>query len=191
MFWESVFNGSLPQPADAARWSREVGHSEPVGAAWLLERILDPDVPTGRDRLGAVSFAQRLFPCASASQLADVAHVARGFIEWRTAIVSVERLGASDVGLFRAAQERARELSRPGEDAATASSLAQFQAALVILERLHARRVLSPDAILDLLSTLLAVRPREDGRYGGAVARWFDTALVPALGVRLEPGAFG
>lgn len=180
-FWEAVFEGRVPAPGDEGRWGATVTPVVPLDAAWLLEQTVAVDPASGRDRLGAICFAQRLFGDRPAAQSVATARAARGFLEARTTMAVLERLGATDVALFDRAAVASARLSRIADTGTAAASIAQFQAALVLLERLCARRVIPLGLSLSLADALFSIGLSGDGRFDGGVARWLATALLPAL----------
>lgn len=169
-FWRDVFDGRDPS-GDEEDWHEAVAEAEPVSAGWLLERVLVTDPAVARRRYGAVRFVQRLFADAPAPMLVQVLHAARGLIEQPALVLTLERVGVRDARVFARAVMRARQLSSIARGAGSPMPLAQFQAALALLDRavrVHAR---STDIAVRAVDRLLTLDPSEDG-YGMAVARW-------------------
>jgi hypothetical protein len=173
-FWEAVFRAETEKTVEtgAAR------DGPPVDAAWIVGQTLTQDVLKGRDRLAAVSFTQRLFGSAPPAQAAQVARAARAFIEYRTAMIAAERIGATDPALFARVADFAASLADRDEAGATSEA----QAVLALLERLRARDALSRERAVSLLDALVAVRRGDNGRYQGALTAWVEGRLLPAIG---------
>jgi hypothetical protein len=69
------------------------------------------------------------------------------------------------------------------DTAALEIGLALFQAPLALVTRARQAHALDEQSVKSLVASLSTIEPSRDG-YGRAVARWFDTALMPALGHR-------
>lgn len=168
-------------PDDAARVVAGLDAGAPVDSAWLAERLFTPLPQIGRQRLDAVLFGQRVFPDPDPKDAADILLALRGRIVFPTLIMTLERMGVRDPALYARAVRHAGRFIHVTNAGEAASALAQLQASLVILERSVRERALAPSTAHALTRALFALEPDQLQSYRGAIARWFDEALLPAL----------
>src|ERR1700730_867120 len=80
---------------------------------------------------------------------------------------------------YAAAAQRARDLSSRNPKRADGAPCA-VPGALALVSRMTLVRTIGTAQAEALTKSLVAVELDNDGRYGGAIARWVETALVPA-----------
>ena len=180
-FWDAVL-GDQRLPDDVARRWADLDADERVEPGWLLRRLTDALLPVRVDRLLIYAFTERLtdrLPGASASTLA---WLARGYRRYPALMLTLERLGIDDAAvLTRMVDNAGRVTSVAGDTSALEIGFALYQAPLALIARAHQARALDDQTARALVASLSEIEPADDG-YGRAVARWFDTALLPALG---------
>lgn len=169
-FWETVFG--LGQP---------VGEDREVDAPWLVEAVGAVSPPTRRERLTQLTLGQRVFADAPDSSVRDVTTALRGLATCPALILTLDRMGVRDPVLYVSALGAADRLAAVRDRARQAQSLSQFQATLAVLDRARTwARTLDPESASTLLRSLFGVVPTDHG-YSGALARWWETTLLPAL----------
>jgi hypothetical protein len=194
-------NGELAPPAARTIWSRVFGGAEiadesPVDAAWIAENVLATDVRQRGERIDQMSFAQRVF-AAFEGDPSDLVLVLRSFPRFRALMLTFERAGITNVGIYANVVRDAAKLARLDGRAGYIAQ-AQLQGSLVLLTRmvsagtLDARRM---EYLLDRLIGAANAVPAVDPTLGGvttspaplaapgpgAVARWLRDDLHPVL----------
>lgn len=149
--------------------------------AWLARRILSPLPQIGRQRLDALLFGQRVFPRPDPKDASDILLALRGRIVFPTLIATLERLGVREPALYARAVRHAAHFIDITNHGEAASSLLALQACLAILDRSARERTLEPKAAQALASDLLAIEPDASQSYRGAIGRWLDAKLLPAV----------
>jgi hypothetical protein len=180
LFWHRAFDGDeIPDdPANALRNLQEDGL---INAGWLAENVCVTDPRLRADRLDRLSFGQRAFSAATDGQLPDALVALRSLVRFRMLMLTLDRMGVRDPRVFAMAAGQAKRLmALDGRRAFIA--LGQFQSALALTARLVRVRSLTAAAGEALVASLVAVPPADDGSYHGAIARWLDRSLAPALG---------
>ena len=155
--------------------------SASVDAAWLAGQVLSPLAVAGRPRMETLLFAQRVFGDRTPADAPALVVALRGALAFPALARSLERLGSRDPDLYARATRRAASLSAIGAAGDTAVALAEFQSLLAIIERARVRGSLDGETACALASGLIAIEPDEARGYQGAIARWIDAALLPAL----------
>lgn len=169
-FWEAVFG-----------LGRSVAADGEVDAAWLVEAVGRGSPPTRRERLTQLTLGQRVFGDATDSSLRDATVALRGLARCPALILTLDRMEVQDPAIYAAGLDAADRLAVVRDRAGRARSLSQLQATLALLDRARTwARTLDPDAASTLLRSLFAVVPTEGG-YSGALAQWWEAALLPAL----------
>jgi hypothetical protein len=170
VFWRAVFGDGSASDREPAT----------VDAAYLALRIATGTIESRRARLDQLRFAQRVFSDAPPAFVGD-AVIAVQALEDRPALVyALERMGFSDPSLYAEAVRASRRFDRlQGE--AQGRALAQFQGALLILDRARFRRTLDLVAVESLLRWLLAVPVTEEGDFEGRIAAWLTDSALPVL----------
>jgi hypothetical protein len=180
-FWE-VALGDRRLPDDVAtRWVN-LDSAERAEPGWLLRRVTDALLPVRVERLMIYDFAERLTDRLAGASAADLAWLARAYRRYPALMLTLERLGINDAAVFKRLVTHAGRVSDVAADtAALEIGFALYQAPLMLVARAHQARALDDPAVRTLVASLSEIEPSRDG-YGRAVARWFDTALLPALG---------
>ena len=176
-FWRAAF--ASEETDEAVRLEPD----DDVDAAFLIEQVFAPERQHRYDRFDAVLFAQRVFGTTSDAELANAALALRGFGRFRSLLLTMERLGVRDAGIYARAVRRAARLGRVRDPERASALDSQFQGALALVERLVlVRRLAEPDAHR-LIGTLVDLDIGPDDSYSGAIASWVDTELLKALGL--------
>jgi len=184
--WDVALGGASHACAQAADDGRR------VDAAWLAERIEREPLSMRGHWLGAVTFAQRVFPRAKASDLPAVCEAVTAFPHSDGLLLTLERIGfdtpADYSNILRFAGRTWAGLDRR----AAVIRTAQVQGVLAILERAVAVRVLTSARARSLALSLAALAPGassgtnalppDDGRLAaGAIGRWIRGTLLSNL----------
>ncbi len=170
VFWRAVFGaGSGPERETAS-----------MDAAFLVQHVASGTVESRRLRLEQIRFAQRVFGEAPPASVGDMVTAVQGLDNRPALVYALERMGFRDPVLYTEALRASRRFDRLSGDA-QARALAQFQGALLILDRARFRRTLDPVAAESLLRWLLAVPLSEQGEFEGRIAAWLSDAALPVL----------
>ena len=161
-------------PADGSTLPDTVA-DDPFDAAWLADTMLAGELHQRSERLDQLSFGQRAFSSAPAADRLDVFLALRAFERYRTLVLTLDRLGVTNPGVYAAAVRHASRLSTADRSRA-AAALAQFQSALAFITRLHLIRSIDLKRTEALVTSLAAVPVSEDG-YRGYLLEWFDREL--------------
>ncbi len=178
--WEAAFDRD-DLPGEPQRELRALDPAGLVDSAWLAERIFLGPLANRRDRLDAFLFAQRVFSDAPLETAPDLLVTLRGFATYRTLMLTLERIGVAAPEIYAAAARHAARLGSIRDRRTAATSLAQFQACLSVVDRAHRRHTLDRPTARSLARSLIDVRPRSDGSYGSRIADWLQATLLPAL----------
>ena len=95
-------------------------------------------------------------------------------------VMTLERAGVRRPATYAFAARRARAIEDVGDPVQAVPLLAQFQGALLLLERMS-RTGAIPESGIDGLVSSLCMLETTSGRYDGAFAAWIETTLLPAL----------
>jgi hypothetical protein len=170
VFWRAVFGDGPPSEKEPAT----------TDAAYLVHRIATGPIESRRVRLDELRFAQRVFASFPPAFVGDAISAVQA-IEDRPALVyMLERMGFQDPGLYAEAVRSARRFDHLTGDA-QARALAQFQGALVLLDRARFHRTLDLVSAESLLRWLLAVSVTEQGEFEGRIAAWISDSALPVL----------
>ena len=186
-FWTQVFSGDgVPEEGDV-----RVDRIDPrprIDAAYLIAAGVTGPPGAGRARLHAVAFAQRVFSGHAAAETASVFIAVRAFARYPMLMLSVERMGVADPGVYAALAHAALRVERLGDGLERRRALSLFQGALALVERARLAGTLSADTAGRALRGLAeAAHPAPGGGFGGALAAWLSGRLLPDLGVPVEP----
>jgi hypothetical protein len=185
VFWEQAFE-SADLPDDPVRRPGTLQDGGLVDAGWLAEHICVNDVRARRERLDQLAFGQRAFATSADGQWPDALVAVRALIRFRTLMLELDRMGVRTPGVYAAAARHAQRLtSLDGRQGFVA--LAQFQGAAAVVGRLVRVRSLTAAAGESLIAGLAAVSLNDGSEYAGAIARWIEGNLGPALA--WTPGA--
>ena len=178
---------SIELPASGDRQMRDAAGDGLADAAFLTAPLVGKYTRDRRVIIERVAFGQRVFGDAGDADTQDVFVALRAYGRYPAAMLALERLGVRKPALFVAAARRAASLESIEPDAAV-PLLAQFQGSLAVLERLARTRALSPSALEQVVTSLLAVTP-DAARYRGGITEWLRTQLQPALPPHLRTGS--
>ena len=180
-FWD-VALGDRGLPDDVTKRWAALGVGDRVEPGWLLRRLTDAALPVRLDRLLIYEFAERLTDRLPGASAADLAWLVRGYRRYPTLLLTLERLGVADVAVLKRMVSHAGRVTSVADDTgALEIGLALYQAPLALVMRARQARALDDHAVQTLVASLSDIEPARDG-YGRSIARWFDTALLPALG---------
>ena len=187
-WWSRVFSGTdLSIEASAPL---KLVDDQPFDAAWLAETIGGADVRQRGERLDQLGFAQRLFGGAadpggefdSGTAAPSVFVAVRGMPHYRMLMLTLERAGVRNPSVYAAAARHANRLTAfDGIKGFTAQ--AQFQGAIALVARMVSVRTIDPVQGESLFEQLVATPLGDDGRYGGAIARWLQNEVGPVIGM--------
>lgn len=152
-----------------------------VDAAWLADRVLRVPYAVGRRRLDTFLFAQRVFGNHPTSAVGPVATALRGYLSFRALMLSLERSGITDPDLFACAAEHAARLTAIESPAARKSSVAEFQAAIALVERVRRSHVLSDSGASALVRSLCSTEVSSRNGYGLRFSSWMGDVFLKAL----------
>jgi hypothetical protein len=176
--WTWVFGG-IDVPANGPR-APTPANDGPIDAGWLAQTIVPMETRDRGERLDQLAFGQRVFHGADPGAIGDVLTAVRAFPRFRMLMLALERAGVRGPAVYVAAARRAHQLSTLDNRRAFLA-LGQFQGALALIARMAGVRTLDPAAVESLITSLANVPIGNDGRYAGALAKWMQQALRPAL----------
>jgi hypothetical protein len=165
-FWEAAFSDG----------SERTGGAEDVDAAFLAQQMGPPE-ERARVRLLKLAFGQRIFGTASERERADALEAVQAVGRHPALVLSLERMGFREPGIYADAVRQADRIPAGGD---SAPALAQLQGALALVERARLRHTLDARGAEELVRSLLAV-PLTEKRYDGRLGRWLADTLLPAL----------
>lgn len=190
-------DGRMAPPRGRAFWaaalSGEARNVEPSSAgeataAWLVARFAAMPLSERRGRFDALRFAQRLAAGSPGGQDGDGRwpegawlEAASSFPSWQTLFLTLEQVGATDPGDYRAAARAAAGVTAGRGAAGASRRLAIFQSAIALVAHLARVGTLAPPAALDLLRDLFARGPLPDDRFAPAMSEWIEHRLLPRL----------
>ena len=183
--WNRVFGGTDLPSANALRG--ETPDDEPIDAAWLSDAIGSADVRMRGERLDQIAFGQRVFRDAPPDQRPNVLVALRALTHYRMLVWTLERIGIRAPQLYASAARRASRLA-PYDGRRGFEAHAQFQGALAVVARMAMVKSIDTERAQALIAQLIALPIADDGRFGGAIARWLRDEIVrtPAAGDTLE-----
>jgi hypothetical protein len=155
-----------------------------VDAAWLADRVLRVPYAVGRRRLDALLFAQRVFGSQTSRVPGSVATALRGYLSFPALAMSLERSGVIEPDLFVCAAEHAARLTTIESPALRKSSVAQFQAAIALIERIHRSGVLDAAHASSLIRSACGLQVSSRSGYELRFAGWVRDVFLKALPAR-------
>ena len=182
--WRPLWTRAFDDAADSRHDSRALAtleRAELVDAAWLVEILLRGVEHLRSERLDLFAFGQRAFASIDVSALPDALFVLRAFPRVRMLALTLERIGVRRPAVYAALVRQAERMSDLDSVRARAT-LAQFQSAIALVERLNRVRTIDGKTAEALLETLAAVPLQEERGYGGELVPWLQSHLRPALG---------
>ena len=185
-FWERVFDDDRI-PDNPERELRGIDDAPLIDAAYVLAATSSGPPATGRARLRAMAFVQRVFGDRGGRDLAPVLVAARAAIRYPMLMLSVERMGIEDARVYTSLARVADRLERINQPLLLRNALSQFQGAVALVERARLAGSMAPDVAGASLLALAAAPITRDGEFDGAVGRWLVEQLLPGVGVRGAP----
>ena len=185
-FWERVFDDERI-PDNPERELRGLDAVPLIDAAYVLAATCNGPPPTGRARLRALAFVQRVFRDHDRGELPAVLVAARAAIRYPMLMLSVERMGISDARVYSSLARAASRLERIRQPLQLRNALSQFQGAAALVERARLAGAMTPDVAGDALLALAELPLTRNGQFNGAVGGWLVDHLLPGLGVRVAP----
>ena len=187
--WEEVFRDiGLPDDADEA--AAGFGGGPVLDAATLLAAVFSVPFETGRGRLDAFLFGQRVFRDADPEGNGDLYTALRGFARYPMLMLTLERMDIETPEVYADMARAAAALSNIRSPLAARASLSQFQGSVALLERLRRVGALGIGDVEEQLRRLAAAPLDRYQSYQGGIANWLHDHLLPALeigGGRAEP----
>jgi hypothetical protein len=176
--WTWAFDGvDVPATAPRALTSANDG---PIDAGWLAQMIVAAETRFRGERLDQLTVGQRVFHGADPATMGDVLTAIRAFPRFRMLMLTLERMGVVRASVLAAAARRAQQLSTL-EHRRAVVALGQFQGALALVARMTSVRTLDGASAESLVTSLVNTPVNHDGRYAGALGKWMQQQLRPAL----------
>jgi hypothetical protein len=182
--WRTLWARAFDDAVDSREADRALASLQDtalIDAAWLVEILLRGVGHSRSERLDLFSFGQRALHSTDVSAWPDALVVLRAFPRARMLILTLERIGVRRPAVYAALVRQAERVSDL-KTVRARSSLAQFQSAIALVERLTRVRTIDVKTAEALLETLAAVPFREGRGYGGELVPWLQSQLRPALG---------
>ena len=158
-FWERVFDDERI-PDNPERELRGVDDAPLIDAAYVLAVTCNEPPPTGRTRLRALAFVQRVFRDHDGRDLPAVLVAARAVIRYPMLMLSVERMGIGNARVYASLARAASRLERIRQPLQLRNALSQLQGAVAIVERAALAGAMTPDVAGDALLALAGCRSR-------------------------------
>ena len=155
-----------------------------VDAAWLGDRILRVPYAVGRRRLDTLLFAQRVFSAQPASAYADVATTLRGYLSFPALMISLERSEVTNPDVFVCAADHAARLNAIESVTLRKVSVAEFQSATALIERVHRSRSPGDSFSSTLIKSLCSLEVSSRSGYGPRFSIWLRDVFVKRLASR-------
>ncbi len=182
-FWNLVFAATAPRER---AFDAGILDGGPVEFGWLCEQVFSVDPNLSARRYRSVLFASRLGLALVPANARDSVDAIRAVLDYPALALVLERGRVHDPAVVARAARRAAQLSSIANDARAARAITQYQGTLAILVRAASRRSISPERLAELVSSLSAIEPVDDGDYGGALVRWLDAHITHTTG-QIEP----
>ena len=184
-FWDAVF-----QPGDSQDLLISAGSSEDrdrVDAAFLTEITGTGDMYWRGDRIDQVSLGQRMFARVPENARRDAIATLQAFPRHRMLIWTLERMGITAPAVYAAALRQASDVAS-GDPNRAFWTLTELQGALALVARMRLVETIDVATAERLVMSVCAVRLTETRRYGGGIAQWMASELLPLLppGDRVE-----
>ena len=181
LFWRRAFDGAdLPDNPD--RSLRNVEEDGPIDAGWLADAVVAADATVRNDRLNQLAFGQRAFAAAGAADLSNALIAVRALLRYQMLMLTLDRMGVRNPAIYAAAAHQAdRIMSLDGRRRYLA--LAQYQGSVTLVARMVRVHRVTPAAGEALVNSLSAIPFNDDGAFAGAVGRWIERTLAPAMAI--------
>jgi hypothetical protein len=183
--WERVFHGDdladVPFHYLSTLEIEQAPGSFTVDASWLAARILTVPYGVGRRRLDQFLFAQRVFGGHGDADPALVATSLRGYAAFPALMIALERTGIAAPKTFAGAAAHAAGLGAIEPLPIRRTSIAEFQSALVLIQRFALSGALDIAQADRLIVSLSSLDVSAGDGYGSRFSRWFHDELVNML----------
>jgi hypothetical protein len=153
-----------------------------VEFAWRCEQVFSTDPNLSARRYRTVLFASRRGLALAPASARDSVDAVRAVLDYPALAAVLERGRVQDAAVLARAARRATQLSSISNDTRAARAITQYQGTLAIVARAASRRSVSPERLTELVSSLSAIDPGEDGDYEGALVRWLDAHTAHTAG---------
>jgi hypothetical protein len=180
-FWQLVF--AATHPRDAAFVST-ILEGEAVEFGWLCEQMFGTDPVLSARRYRSVLFASRLGLAPTPANVRDTVEAIRAVSDYPALAAVLERGRVQDPAVLARAARRAAQLSSIDNISRAARAITQYQGALAVVARAASRRSISPERLAELVASLSAVDPGDQGDYEGALVRWLEAHIPHEAGAR-------
>jgi hypothetical protein len=179
VLWARAFDSS-DASGDLAALRATPAHRDSIDAAWLVETLLQGDVPSRSERLDQFAFGQRALALTDQADLPDALFVLRSFPRFRMLMLTLERIGVRRPAPYAALTRLAEQISAL-ETTRARAALANIQGAIALVERLVRMRSVDLGTGERLLETLALVPFKEERGLLGGLVPWLRVELRHAL----------
>ncbi|MBI4476565.1 MAG: hypothetical protein HY654_05285, partial [Acidobacteria bacterium] len=174
--WRQIVRGESVMAATRPGAATQATLATPVD---LIEEIFFLRPSERRVRLEAMLFMARVFGGQAPMSGDRLVALARGFVRHPALFLTLERIGIRDAHTYERAARHALQIDRV-TDRSAITALAQFQAAIAMLDRFRVVQTIDLGAAKRLLDALLGLQPAATG-YRGAVSPWLHDWVLPEL----------
>ncbi|MGH9175427.1 MAG: hypothetical protein ACRD1H_13770, partial [Vicinamibacterales bacterium] len=179
--WQLVFSGE----GDSRRLARD--ESPPMSLIRLVRATVTGSPRERRDKVEVFLLAQRIFPNPAREELPDIAAALSGFTRFRALFAALERMEISSPQTWAAVVKATRHVTDEADD--RHESLAAFQAAIGLIERIrHVRTIDGPTT--DRMLRTLADAILRNKRVTRSIAAWIKTSFTQTLPPLERPDAW-
>ena len=199
-YWRALFGGN-GVPEDPTETWPDLGEGEAAMAAPLLEHLASEALPGRRDLLAMVDFISRMHRTLRDATPADRVLLGHAFRRFPALMLTLERIGVSDLNVWKALVQQARALdARSGGGVEADVPLTLFQAPIALVDRAVIVGALDSTTATGLLLKLADIEAVQrwwvtwhhpgSSPPGRAVGAWVERNLLPALAGRpaVAPG---
>ena len=174
---QSLWAAALSDKGDTS--ASQSDRTRPIDAAWLAGIVLEGHGEARRSRLDQFAFGHRVFSSAIAAPDADVIAAMHGYPRAPMLMLTLERVGLTAPRIYAALAAHAARIAAL-DAPAKRTALAQFQAAILLIDRLVQVRSIDRATAITWLDSLASVSV-EDRGYLGGLAEWLAGSLRPSL----------
>jgi hypothetical protein len=183
--WALLFASSPPTAEQLERVLRDGSSRVPL--PWMVEEIVSAPARERRQRFEMVRLAQRVSVDLEGANLATFAAALSGIRDCRALMFALERMQIRNASTWAAAVAAARHVSNAADD--RRESLAAFQSAVALIERMRHVRTIDVAGADRLIRTLSAT-VQIDKRVTRSLSRWIVDTLTRTVPPLVRPDAF-
>jgi hypothetical protein len=189
-YWRALMENDLVPNRGAPEWET-FDTSVTTTPAFVLDRYALESLPGRRELISTVHFLKRLSERFPDISLSDRVLLGRAFRRYTALVLSLERIGVSDLEVWRGIVRQARRLeAKAGASADIDVLCALLQAPIAMIDRAVQVRTLDSRLATALLRQLAEIDPGAPAP-ARAIGRFYLEALLPALQSRpLDEGAY-